>query len=362
MVHAEYSVVLSRENDDREWDTFLARNPGGHHVQTSMWAQVKSALGWECVRFTVRREGRIVAGAQLLIRRFAKTFVIGIVSKGPVIISEDPKLGGFVVDELLRLAMDHGVQCLVVQPPNNGEALTRIMRKRGFHPTHLETSPTATIQIDLRQDIDALFAGMKKKSRRYIRHGLNSGIIGREGTANSLHSFYELLTATSKRHKWAIYSEDYFAEIYRIFGERGYAKLFFTEYNGEALSSQLLIAFGDTVITKNSGWSGQFGNLGANNVLEWISIQWAKAEGYRYYDLEGIDSRVAIAQEVGSGKYSEKDSWSYYKHQYGGRVVFFPKAYVYFSSTLARWAYSRFLSNLEILPTAESLMNLIRLR
>jgi lipid II:glycine glycyltransferase (peptidoglycan interpeptide bridge formation enzyme) len=326
---AGYCVHLSPEIDAWEWDAFLARTPGGHHVQTSMWARVKSTLGWDCVRFTVRHEGRIVAGAQLLMRRFAKAVVIGIVSKGPVVVPEDPMLGGFVVDELVRLAMDQGVQCLVVQPPNNGEAQSRIMRDRGFHPTDLETSPTATIQIDLKQDMDAIFAGMKKKSRRYIRHGLNSGIIGREGTADNLHSFYQLLTATSKRHKWAIYPENYFAEIYRIFGELGHAKLFFTEYKGEALSSQLLIAFGDTVITKNSGWSGQFGNLGANNVLEWISIQWAKAQGYRYYDLEGIDPKIAISQEVGSGKgYHEQDSWSSYKHQYGGRVISFPKEHV----------------------------------
>lgn len=361
-VNAGYCVHLSRETVDKEWDAFLDTASGGHHVQTSMWAQVKSTLGWKPVRFVVRQEGHIVAGAQLLMRRYARAAVIGIVSKGPVLVSRDRTLAEFVIDELLRVASDFGIHCLVVQPPNNGKALTHIMCDRGFHPTSLEVSPTATIQIDLRQSLGDIFAGMKKKTRRYIRHGLNSGITGREGTADDLHSFYQLLSATSRRQKWPIYSENYFAEIFRIFGQHGKARLFFTEYRGEAVSSQMLVAFGDTVIAKNSGWSGDFGNMGANNVLEWISIQWAKAQGYRYYDLEGIDPKTANSQQPGSGENGEKESWSYYKHQYGGQVVSFPKAQVYFANPLARWMYSRLLAKFDGLPIAEKVLNFIRLR
>ena len=38
---------------------------------------------------------------------------------------------------------------------------------------------------------------------------------------------------------------------------------------------------------------GQFANAHPNEALEWAGIQWAKAAGYRYYDLEGINLRDA---------------------------------------------------------------------
>ncbi len=167
---------------------------------------------------------------------------------------------------------------------------------------------------------------------------------------------------TSQRTKWPINSEKYFAEILRIFGRRGQAKLFFTEYEGNTMSSQILIAFGDTVIAKNSGWSGQFKGLGLNNVLEWGSIQWAKAQGYRYYDLEGITPKIAISMLAGDMCNDAKDSWCYYKFQYGGEVKLFPRAHIYILNPLSNWVYTTFLSNLENQPFARSILNSIRVR
>lgn len=358
-----YSVHISRKSDDRDWDEFLAGVPDSHHVQTSMWAQVKSILGWEAVRLVVRHRGQIVAGAQLLMRRFAMGFVVGVVSKGPVLVMEDPSLASLVIDELLRIAMEHDVRCLAVQPPYSSEFLTRYMREKGFHPSAMEVAPTATIQIDLERGLDDILAGMKKNTRRSIRHGLRSGLIGREGTDDDLSAYYRLVRATSERQKWPTYSEKYFGEIMRVFGQRGHAKLFFTEYGGEAVSSQLLIGYGDTVRAKSSGWSGHHKDLGPNNVLEWISIQWAKDHGYRYYDLEGITMKAAMQAKL-NGDFSDKgkDSWCYYKFQYGGQVKLFPPAQIYIANPLARCVYSKILSNFENRPIAQNILELVRLQ
>jgi lipid II:glycine glycyltransferase (peptidoglycan interpeptide bridge formation enzyme) len=170
------------------------------------------------------------------------------------------------------------------------------------------------------------------------------------------------LKATSIRQRWPIYPEKYFAEILRVFGQHGYAKLFFAEYEGRALSSQLLIAFGDTVLTKNSGWSGQCRSLGPNNVLEWVSIQWAKAQGYRCYDLEGLTRRSAMREkENGDSGVNRKDSWCYYKLQYGGQVKLLPQAQIYIINPLARWINSKFLAGFQNRPISQNILNLIRL-
>jgi hypothetical protein len=64
----DYQVRLSGGGPDPEWDAFVAQNPGGHHVQTSLWGQLKALLGWKAARIIVTDHERIVAGAQLLTR------------------------------------------------------------------------------------------------------------------------------------------------------------------------------------------------------------------------------------------------------------------------------------------------------
>ena len=319
-------MVLSRGDKDEAWDEFLAATPGGHHAQTSLWAQVKLSLGWEALRIIVLQGDRIVAGVQVSMRRLAPAVWLGVVSKGPVVTANDPGLQALLIDHLIAATKQHSIQVLVVQPPNNAFTLPKVLQEKGFRPTTLEVAPTATVQIDLGQDADAILKGMKKKTRRYIRHGLRIGVIGREGTDGELATFYRLLKATSARTDWPVYAETYYAEILRVFSSRGHVKLLFAEYGGAPVSSQLLIAFGDTVIAKNSGWSGQFRGLGINNVLEWASIQWAKRQGYRYYDLEGITTKTAQSALKGLGA-NAADPWCYYKLQYGGQVRFFPQAH-----------------------------------
>ncbi len=201
--HKGYHVHLSREIEDEEWDSFLARTPGAHHLQTSLWAQVKSTLGWKPLRIVVKQGDQITAGVQISIRRIVSSVVVGIVSKGPVLLSKDPLLANFIIDALIRVAKEHNIHCLVVQPPNNGEFLTQLMQEKGFRPTTLEVAPTATLQIDLKQDLDDILARMKKKTRRYIRHGLNSGVICREGTEDDLGTYYRLLNAYKSANEMA---------------------------------------------------------------------------------------------------------------------------------------------------------------
>ena len=93
---SEYRYYLSCGPEDREWDSFLAQTPGGQHLQTSLWAQVKSSLGWKAVRIVVRQKERIVGGAQMSMRRILPG-IIGIVSKGPVLLPGYPLLANYMI-------------------------------------------------------------------------------------------------------------------------------------------------------------------------------------------------------------------------------------------------------------------------
>ena len=63
--------------------------------------------------------------------------------------------------------------------------------------------------------------------------------------------------------------------------------------------------------------------------------QWAKANGYRYFDFYGFDTRNAKA--LLEGRPIADADWckvSFYKHGFGGRIVLHPEHYYVFANPL----------------------------
>ena len=107
-----YQVQTSEKPEDPDWDSFVAGTPGGHHVQTSLWAQVKAILGWQAVRVVVYQGDNIVAGAQMLMRSLPVGGAIGYVPKGPVCAA-----GGLALLELVMTELHHVAQRQVRSVP-----------------------------------------------------------------------------------------------------------------------------------------------------------------------------------------------------------------------------------------------------
>jgi lipid II:glycine glycyltransferase (peptidoglycan interpeptide bridge formation enzyme) len=333
-----YQCRVSDVPSDPEWDAFVANTPGGHHVQTSMWGRVKAGRGWTPIRVVARRsDGAIVGGAQLLVRPLPAKRAIAYVPKGPVTISQDPGLIDLIIAQIAQLARSQRVEHLTIQPANTGPDMTQALTKIGFVPTDAEVAPTASVQIDLTPDEATILARMKKNHRRYIRYGLRQGLRGRRGSREDLETFHRLLTATAHRQGFTPYPLSYFVSEWDILSAGDHIALFLVEYEGEPVSAQLVIGFGDTVFTKNSGWSGEHSRLGPNHVLEWTTMQWAKAAGYRIYDLEGIDAEAARVMAHGGHLTDEmRKKPFFWKLGFGGQVTLFPPAYVTVPNRLLR--------------------------
>src|SRR2546423_1929460 len=101
---------------DPEWDTFVDHAPGGHHLQTSLWGQVKATQGWQPVRLRLQRRGELVGGCQLLLRPF-RVGAIGYCPRGPVMSDLDRGDLDAVLDALATLALRRRILYVKVQPP-----------------------------------------------------------------------------------------------------------------------------------------------------------------------------------------------------------------------------------------------------
>ncbi len=340
MVEEQYEVHVSGRVIASEWDAFLAEMPGGLNVQSSLWARVKALAGWRAVRFTVTRAGRIVAGAQILFRLLAFGIAAGYVPRGPVLAFDDPELAELVLGRLHQVARAHRIQYLIVQPPGNSPALVDRLSASGSLPGSFELVPTATVLVDLGRDLDSIMAALQSKTRYNIRVGQRKGVAIRQGTADDLGIFYRLHVITGRRHRFPVYPERYFCETWRILHPGGHIKLFIAEWEGEPLSAQLLLPFGDTVKYWRGAWSGECGNLHPNEAMHWNAIAWAKSQGYRYYDFDGINRRIAARILEGEnhrgGMPRTIDS---FKLGFGGQVTLYPPAREFIYSRAARSAY-----------------------
>jgi len=337
----DYQVGLSGGGPDPEWDAFVAQNPGGHHGQTSLWGQVKTASGWRAAHLVVTDQGRIVAGGQFLTRPILLGARVGYVTKGPLCPSDNPALADLVIDELLLACRAHHVGFLVIQPPRNGELVARQLAQRGFGPGWIELAPTATVLIDLIPDAEEILARMKRQTRQNIRRGEQRGIQVREGQESDLPAFHRLYAATNERYGTRPYSEQYFAEMWHILEPHGLLKLFLATHDAEPVSALLTIPFGDTVVASKLGWSGLYGDSRPNEVLFWEAIRWARAQGYRVFDFEGID--VEGAKAVLEGRplpEALQETPTRFKLSFGGEVVLYPGPYDYIRHRLLRWMYN----------------------
>jgi lipid II:glycine glycyltransferase (peptidoglycan interpeptide bridge formation enzyme) len=351
-----YRLHLSESARDPGWDGFLRSTTGGHHLQSSYWGAVKAILGWRAVRVVaIDPAGEIRGGAQVLLRDLPLVGSVGYVPLGPVLGHDDPGLRRLLLHGIQSVARTHHVQFLVVQPPAGQEAVVTGLLAHGFRRALdlVRPHPKATLLVDLSPDEDALLAAMRSRTRYNIRLAQRRGVRVRCGGEEHLDSFYRLLTLTGERQRFPVPSERYFRDLLRIMAPPGHAQIFVAEHDGGPLSAALVIAFGGLVSYKRGGWSGEHGHLHPNELMHWAAMRWAKREGYRCYDFEGIEWRA------GDGQLS---SVSAFKAGFGGEVVLLPSAYEQIHNPVLRRAYTWLAPRLSGSSRARWLINTIRTR
>lgn len=336
-----FQTLASNKIDDLKWNEFIASVPFGHHVQTSLWGQVKATLNWKTERILVTdQNGHITAGAQILIRSMTPLFTVAYLTKGPVLSSEDPSMAKTIIQYAIQISRKNHAQILAIQPPNNGTSIMLPLSECGFQPSSLELAPVASLIVDLTPGENQLLDQMKRQTRQNIHRSEREGIVVRVGGVDDLAAFYRLHTATSLRQKFAPYPFKYFQKLWDIFEPHGHIKLFIAEYNHVPVSVLLTIPFGNTVIAKIFGWSGDYAQLRPNDAIFWNAIKWSKIHGYNYFDFEGIDVNGAKAILAGNSlPETLRHSPDFLKLGFGGQVVLYPPAYDMVYNPIFQWVY-----------------------
>lgn len=331
-----YVVKISELANDPKWDDFVVITPGGHHVQTSCWARIKSSLNWKPIRILVYQGTEIIGGAQMLLRNVPLIGKIGYVTKGPLFGKDEPVLEELVFDQIIQIFKQNHCQLMAVQPPKYGGNLTMLLKQNKFLESTLELAPTASLVLDLQQGKDSITSQLHHKTRQYIRQSERMGTKIVEGSFADLDTFYTLHLSTAQRHKFTPYKREYFNLLWENLAPSGWIKLFIALQNDEPLSALIIIPFGDTILSKLSGWNGKDSDFRPNEAVHWAAINWGIDHGFKFFDFEGINREHAQIM-LNGGKLSKTQTG--FKNGFGGSPVLFPSAYDFLPNPIINWVY-----------------------
>ena len=335
--HPWYQLEIGLQGLDDDWDRFVDSTRGGHHVQSSRWADVKAVVGMRGIRVVARRDGAIVGGCQVLLRRVPVIGNVAYVPKGPVTRSRDAALADLILRGVDQVAADEGVSYLKLQPPDDGEHLVPLLVRRRFRASSLSVAPTSTFRLDVRRPLDEILGGFRASVRSNIRKAERKHVHVRPAKEQEVPLFCSLVEATGRRQRFSPYPARYYEAIWRSYGPGGHARMLLAERGSEILAGILLVGFAGSVIYKIGGWSGVRTNVHPNELLHWSGIRWASEAGFRYYDMEGIEPSVADALAKGEELPPEaRHGFTHFKLGFGGEVAQFPGAYDFVYRPLLR--------------------------
>ncbi len=281
-------MTLDRDEEDREWDAFLASSPHGYHEQTSLYAILRREYGFHSARAVVRdATNEIVGGVQVL---YKKTPIgrLGLVYRGPIARDDDPETLKRVVSAMTKLASRERLSSIRVETFPTQEQTRQVLSSAGYYSSTAWTDEHVSAFIDLQMTNDAMLAKMKRPARNQIRGAMRKGVTITVADPNDMRDFFELHQKTSGHQEFHEFPERYFSYLRELFGADR-VPVFIAKYEGKPIST--LMCF----VMENHLYACWFGmdrdpilkKLNSNRLLYFEAMKWGSSQGIEGFDLTG---------------------------------------------------------------------------
>lgn len=283
-------------SDTKAWDRFVLESEYGSVHQVSDWKNFQEQIpGREKVlAFGVKKNGEILA-AVLCVR-----MATGVAQKywwysprGPVFDPDkNADAGNFLLQETCNKLRSEGGIFWRVDPYFSDKQESNLEVKN-FKASAQQYQPTDTLEIDLQKTDDEILSEMKRKGRYNINLAQKKGVkiralSGEEVTPKDIDDFWKLNTETTSRDKFSGHEKSYYEKFLKYL--KGYAVLFFAEYEGRRIATALSTFCGEKAIYYFGASTSDpdFRNLMAPYLLQWEMMQYAKKRECTSYDFLGI--------------------------------------------------------------------------
>lgn len=312
--------------DDAEWDEFVAEHPDGSVLQTTQWARLKNRFGWRSRRVWLKREGQLIAGAQILVRSAALGLMrIAYIPHGPLVNWQDKEQVAVILNQIDFAAYEHGAGMLKMEPllwlgEMSAGKWKELCQVHECLPDSDSIQPPQTLIVDLTPTEEEILARMKQKTRYNIKLAAKKGVTVRQGDRDDVRIFNELLRETAQRSQFGVHAPEYYLSAYELFSPE-YMGLFIAELESKPLAAIMAFING----TRAAYFYGASSNAERKRMptyaVQWSAMRWAKERGCTEYDLWGVpdypeDELEAQFQERNEGL------WGVYrfKRGFGGEL------------------------------------------
>ncbi|MDO8444218.1 MAG: peptidoglycan bridge formation glycyltransferase FemA/FemB family protein [bacterium] len=165
-----------------------------------------------------------------------------------------------------------------------------VLSTENYAKSFEEMQPEHTLILDLTKSEAEILAQMKSKGRYNIKVAEKNNLtVGKTNkTGPELDSFFNLYSATAKRHKISYRAKKYFDSLLEILGKSGYAELFTVYLDERPLASAIIIYSDRKAIYLYGASSDEYKNLMAPYQLHFEIIKEARSKGFETYDFFGI--------------------------------------------------------------------------
>ena len=282
------------------WDALVAASPDGWAFSLAPWQRLILAVerwGLRDYSFAYYENGRLVSVMPLQLSSVTNRMTSsGWGGSGPVIAGD---LDAAARERVLRVTLEHAralaqeagaaVLDMAVFPVTRSS----IAQRWGVNPfVFLGFKDTSHISqvIDLSPSEDELFAAISPKTKPLLQRALDNGIEARRvDWAEFLDAYYDCHCETYTRTGVDPHPKAYFAGIAHEMAPRGYAVLLaaFTRA-GEPIAFHNAARFGVGALYHTGCSRAQALDLGANHLLLWRSILFAKQDGVGWFDVGTI--------------------------------------------------------------------------
>ncbi|MEX2053493.1 MAG: peptidoglycan bridge formation glycyltransferase FemA/FemB family protein, partial [Patescibacteria group bacterium] len=214
------------------------------------------------------------------------------VPRGPVLKSFERGPAQAILKYLQDFATSEKVDYLRVEPPwEAGPELEELFRDEGYRRAQVVTSQAGGVSLllDLALSEEELLAQMRKTTRYLLQNTAGLGIeIHKSADPRKMEEFYRLTNVARRWQGFVPHPRRYLQTEFETLAPRGIAEMFWANYRNDILAAAIVFSYGDTV-TYVHGASTR-SEVPASYHLLWEIIKEAKKDGYRYFDLWGIDS------------------------------------------------------------------------
>ncbi|MGZ3885478.1 MAG: peptidoglycan bridge formation glycyltransferase FemA/FemB family protein [Bacteroidia bacterium] len=293
-----------------------------HTYQNKLWTQDLAGSGETVICEEFSHAGQAICFVAIKKKWNGLPFSSFKITFGPVLDYNSEETLRFALEKIKALVKKHRAVSVQVNPFTWGpktDAIRAIFEEHGFRRVPYYVYE-ATMMVDLLPDEDAIFSRFENRGREAVRQSQRRGITTSEVPVNDANfaAFYNMYAGTCARTAMIPESAGKIKQQLFHLSDKRLAHLFFAYHDGQPVCAFVAFSCGDclSLIYQGTDYGNDNQNRRPANGLYWGTIKWAKEQGFRWFDLAGVNARP----EAGS----KSEGIRLYKRQFGGEYMELP--------------------------------------